>query len=47
MTSNIGARKLKDFGTGSWFWNCSTKSNKKDANAKVLLKMHLKKSIRA
>ncbi len=25
MTSNIGARKLKDFGTGSWFWYLGTK----------------------
>jgi ATP-dependent Clp protease ATP-binding subunit ClpC len=43
MTSNIGARKLKDFGTGIGFGTASQKSQE-DANAKSVIENALKKS---
>ena len=43
MTSNIGARKLKDFGTGIGFGTASQKSQE-DANAKAIIQNALKKS---
>ena len=43
MTSNIGARKLKDFGTGIGFGTSSQKSQE-DANAKSVIENALKKS---
>ena len=43
MTSNIGARQLKDFGTGVGF-NTSTKSNQAEDHAKGILENALKKS---
>jgi ATP-dependent Clp protease ATP-binding subunit ClpC len=43
MTSNIGARKLKDFGTGIGFGTSSQKSQE-DANAKGVIENALKKS---
>ncbi len=43
MTSNIGARKLKDFGTGIGFGTASQKSQE-DANAKAVIENALKKS---
>lgn len=43
MTSNIGARKLKDFGTGIGFGTSAQKSQE-DANAKSVIENALKKS---
>lgn len=43
MTSNIGARKLKDFGTGIGFGTASQKSQE-DANARSVIENALKKS---
>ncbi|WP_282148285.1 ATP-dependent Clp protease ATP-binding subunit [Algibacter lectus] len=43
MTSNIGARKLKDFGTGIGFGTASQKAQE-DANAKSVIENALKKS---
>ncbi|WP_375239642.1 ATP-dependent Clp protease ATP-binding subunit [Aurantibacter sp.] len=43
MTSNIGARKLKDFGTGIGFGTSSQKSQE-DANARSVIQNALKKS---
>jgi len=43
MTSNIGARKLKDFGTGIGFGTSSQK-DQEDANAKSIIENALKKS---
>jgi ATP-dependent Clp protease ATP-binding subunit ClpC len=43
MTSNIGARQLKDFGQGVGF-NTSTKSSQADDNAKSIIQNALKKS---
>ncbi|WMI65266.1 ATP-dependent Clp protease ATP-binding subunit [Aestuariibaculum sp. YM273] len=43
MTSNIGARKLKDFGTGIGFGTSSQKAQE-DANAKSVIENALKKS---
>ncbi len=43
MTSNIGARKLKDFGTGIGFGTSSQKSQE-DANSKAVIQNALKKS---
>jgi ATP-dependent Clp protease ATP-binding subunit ClpC len=43
MTSNIGARKLKDFGTGVGFGTSSQKSQE-DANAKSVIENALKKA---
>ena len=43
MTSNIGARQLKDFGTGVGFGTAS-KNKQKDANAKSVIENALKKS---
>ncbi|WP_055446126.1 ATP-dependent Clp protease ATP-binding subunit [Lacinutrix mariniflava] len=43
MTSNIGARKLKDFGTGIGFGTASQKSQE-DANARAVIQNALKKS---
>ncbi len=43
MTSNIGARKLKDFGTGIGFGTASQKSQE-DANARGVIENALKKS---
>jgi ATP-dependent Clp protease ATP-binding subunit ClpC len=43
MTSNIGARKLKDFGTGIGFGTASQKAQE-DANAKGIIENALKKS---
>ncbi|SEA63279.1 ATP-dependent Clp protease ATP-binding subunit [Bizionia paragorgiae] len=43
MTSNIGARKLKDFGTGIGFGTASQKSQE-DANARAVIENALKKS---
>lgn len=43
MTSNIGARKLKDFGTGVGF-GTSAKVSQEDANAKSVIENALKKS---
>ena len=44
MTSNIGARQLKDFGTWCWFWNFSKKAQA-DANAKRVIENALKKHL--
>ena len=43
MTSNIGARKLKDFGTGIGFGTASQKAQE-DANAVKIIENALKKS---
>ena len=43
MTSNIGARKLKDFGQGVGF-GTSAKENQADANAKSIIENALKKA---
>ncbi|EDM44115.1 ATP-dependent Clp protease, ATP-binding subunit [unidentified eubacterium SCB49] len=43
MTSNIGARKLKDFGQGVGF-GTSAKMNQADANAKSVIEQALKKA---
>jgi len=43
MTSNIGARKLKDFGTGIGFGTASQKSQE-DANSRAIIQNALKKS---
>jgi ATP-dependent Clp protease ATP-binding subunit ClpC len=43
MTSNIGARKLKDFGVGIGFGTASQKAQE-DANAKSVIENALKKS---
>ncbi|MGB6269509.1 MAG: AAA family ATPase, partial [Olleya sp.] len=43
MTSNIGARKLKDFGTGIGFGTASQKSQE-DANTRSVIENALKKS---
>ncbi len=43
MTSNIGARKLKDFGTGIGFGTSSQKSQE-DANSRAVIQNALKKS---
>ncbi len=43
MTSNIGARKLKDFGTGIGF-GTSSQNSQKDANARSVIQNALKKS---
>ncbi|WP_044398323.1 ATP-dependent Clp protease ATP-binding subunit [Lacinutrix sp. Hel_I_90] len=43
MTSNIGARRLKDFGTGMGFGTASQKSQE-DANARAVIQNALKKS---
>ncbi len=43
MTSNIGARQLKDFGTGVGFGTAS-KNEQRDANAKSVIENALKKS---
>ena len=43
MTSNIGARKLKDFGTGIGFGTSAQKSQE-DANARAVIQNALKKS---
>ncbi|MDO6598000.1 ATP-dependent Clp protease ATP-binding subunit [Oceanihabitans sp. 2_MG-2023] len=43
MTSNIGARKLKDFGTGVGFGTSSQKAQE-DANAKSVIENALKKA---
>ncbi|WP_452598780.1 ATP-dependent Clp protease ATP-binding subunit, partial [Pontimicrobium sp. MEBiC01747] len=43
MTSNIGARKLKDFGTGIGFGTAAQKSQE-DANARAVIQNALKKS---
>jgi len=43
MTSNIGARKLKDFGTGIGFGTAAQKEQE-DANAKSVIENALKKS---
>lgn len=43
MTSNIGARKLKDFGTGIGF-GTSAQKEQEDANAKSVIENALKKS---
>jgi len=43
MTSNIGARKLKDFGTGIGFGTASQKAQE-DSNAKGVIENALKKS---
>ncbi|MFD2727717.1 ATP-dependent Clp protease ATP-binding subunit [Hyunsoonleella rubra] len=43
MTSNIGARKLKDFGTGIGFGTASQKAQE-DANAQKVIENALKKS---
>lgn len=43
MTSNIGARKLKDFGAGIGFGTASQKSQE-DANARAVIENALKKS---
>ena len=43
MTSNIGARKLKDFGTGIGFGTASQKAQE-DSNAKGIIENALKKS---
>ncbi|OEJ98437.1 Clp protease ClpC [Flavivirga aquatica] len=43
MTSNIGARKLKDFGTGIGFGTSSQKAQE-DANARSVIENALKKS---
>jgi ATP-dependent Clp protease ATP-binding subunit ClpC len=43
MTSNIGARKLKDFGTGIGFGTASQKAQE-DANTKGIIENALKKS---
>ncbi|WP_242084675.1 ATP-dependent Clp protease ATP-binding subunit [Aestuariivivens sediminis] len=43
MTSNIGARKLKDFGTGIGFGTASQKAQE-DANARSIIENALKKS---
>ncbi len=43
MTSNIGARKLKDFGTGIGFGTASQKAQE-DANARSVIENALKKS---
>ena len=43
MTSNIGARKLKDFGTGIGFGTSSQKAQE-DANARSVIENSLKKS---
>ncbi len=43
MTSNIGARKLKDFGTGIGFGTASQKAQE-EANAKSVIENALKKS---
>jgi len=43
MTSNIGARKLKDFGTGVGF-GTSAKMSQEDANAKSVIENALKKT---
>ena len=43
MTSNIGARKLKDFGQGVGF-GTSAKTNQADANAKSIIENALKKA---
>jgi ATP-dependent Clp protease ATP-binding subunit ClpC len=43
MTSNIGARKLKDFGTGIGFGTASQKAQE-DANARGVIENALKKS---
>ncbi|PWH82625.1 Clp protease ClpC [Algibacter marinivivus] len=43
MTSNIGARKLKDFGTGIGFGTASQKAQE-DANARSVIQNALKKS---
>jgi len=43
MTSNIGARKLKDFGTGIGF-GTSSQNAQKDANARGVIQNALKKS---
>ncbi|MGB2685916.1 MAG: AAA family ATPase, partial [Olleya sp.] len=43
MTSNIGARKLKDFGTGIGFGTASQKSQE-DANSRSVIENALKKS---
>src|SRR5690606_34569184 len=43
MTSNIGARKLKDFGTGIGFGTTAQKEQE-DANAKSVIENALKKS---
>ena len=43
MTSNIGARKLKDFGTGVGFGTAAKKAQA-DANAKSVIENALKKS---
>jgi ATP-dependent Clp protease ATP-binding subunit ClpC len=43
MTSNIGARKLKDFGQGVGF-GTSAKTNQADANSKSIIENALKKA---
>jgi ATP-dependent Clp protease ATP-binding subunit ClpC len=43
MTSNIGARKLKDFGTGVGFGTASQKAQE-DANARSVIQNALKKA---
>ena len=43
MTSNIGARKLKDFGTGVGF-GTSAKLSQEDSNAKGVIENALKKT---
>ena len=43
MTSNIGARKLKDFGQGVGF-GTSAKTDQADANAKSIIENALKKA---
>ena len=43
MTSNIGARKLKDFGTGVGFGTAAQKSQE-DANARSVIENALKKA---
>ncbi len=43
MTSNIGSRKLKDFGTGMGFGTASQKSQE-DANSRAVIQNALKKS---
>ncbi len=43
MTSNVGARKLKDFGTGVGF-GTSSKKEQEDAHAKSIIEGALKKS---
>ena len=43
MTSNIGSRKLKDFGTGVGFGTASQKAQE-DANARSVIENALKKA---